>query len=224
MYNDYKLVSDREAVAMRQKFDESKQAKISDLRDIYDSMLLQRDRIKGLNDTSYDGILSTYDRHLQTLQRIIDRESGSIVLASATEPYGKIPSANEISRHENILDSTDTPDTSFGKVPNSADTTLNSTEPPIVRNQKRNSPMQSHAILTANRQSALKIPYKGLLELLAEKTSNKSVACKDKTILNGQIDILRLILLLIALRPNYACVPRLCTIANEQFGVLLQLI
>jgi len=47
---------------------------------------------------------------------------------------------------------------------------------------------------------------------------------KGRKLVTGQIDILRLLILFISLRPRCAYLPSICKIADEQFGVLIQLI
>ena len=162
-------------------------------------------------------------------------------LFNPTGAYGKIRSENETLAHStpnNTPDNTpnltplpptnSNPNNSFQPGINNPNNNYTPISPPAsqITSRKRNSPLQSSFI--NNLAKSLFLRKKPIIKANEKYQNryhiNQEEHCPiNKKIVNNQVDLIRLILLFIALRPNCNYLPKIARIANSQFEVLLNL-
>lgn len=249
-FNDFSTPSDRDYKIMSQNYDKILISETQDLQEIHAKMLEQRARLLANNtDSRYDSIITKLDSNISELGHIINNNKSNILYKAPMIPLSRginsntirfvqnneevispIRSKKEIERHNRyngVINNPpiNMPSDDVGRNPSPA--MPNTT--PIVNTHKRNSPMQSNPLSNLIKQFNLSWK-KSKKQIISEDTHrnrfhNISIAhkkCEPHDIIIGsQIDIIRLLLLYIALRPNCKYLSRIAHITNEQFESLL---
>ena len=111
-YNDFKLIGEREAKLMQQSHSEIELQELSDLREIREKLIEQRDHLKLNKNYGINNILDTMDKNINTIDKLINTallhkktpkyslNLGRIQNIDNPQVYGKIPSHNEMMRME----------------------------------------------------------------------------------------------------------------------------
>lgn len=247
-FNDFSTPSERDYKIMKQNYDKILISETQDLQDIHSKMLEQRANLLASNtDSRYDSIITKLDSNINELGNIISNNQSNILykspliplsrgiksnpinVAQTDEAISPIRSREEIERHNRyngVINnpSNNIPSDDVGRNPSPA---MPITSP--VNTNKRNSPMQSNPLSNLIKQFNLSWK-KSKKQIISEDTHrnrfhNISIAhkkCEPHDIIIGsQIDIIRLLLLYLALRPNCKYLSRIAHITNEQFESLL---
>ena len=232
-FNDFITLSDKDYAIMKQNYDKILENENSDLQEILNKMIEQKNNIEKANmDGRYDSILSKINVNIEELNRLISNNNSNILYKSKS---AEIPNIKGL-----ITDSTGTAITPYRSkqemenhanmsLPNLSNNNQNneqSTLPPIRQNSsKRNSPMQGSFISNIIKQFSLK--KKDNIEYPKNKFHNIVTLHKKcephNYLLGSQIDIIRLLLLYLTLRPNCKYLSRIANIANEQFDIYLSI-
>ena len=165
--------------------------------------------------------------------------------------YSKIRSENEMMSHNQTLNPTlKPPSFTPPNINNSNNNTapnnnqinqpginnpgVNNLTPPNKSNtisntsRKRNSPLQGNilssliqSIFLKKKEKPIDTKYQNRFHNIITQGENCNI---EKQLLHNQVDILRLLLLFISLKPNCKYLPKIAKITNSQFEVLLQLL
>ena len=239
-FNDFIMLKDNDYAVMKQKYDKILENERNDLQEILNKMVEQKGNLEKVNmDGRYDGVISKIRGNIDELSHLIDNNNSNILYKSkvaeiphvkglivdssgtAITPYrGKM----EMEQHANMSTPT-VPNLNNGNIDNEQ------TPTPIRQNtNKRNSPMQGSFVSNLIKQFHLnwkKTKVKS--NTLEPKNRFHNIVSLHKKcephnmILGSQIDIIRLLLLYLTLRPNCKYLSRLATITNDQFDIYLNI-
>jgi len=237
-FNDFITLSDRDYAVMKQKYDKILENETNDLQEILTKMLDQKSNLEKINmDGRYDSVISKLNGNIDELNRLISNNNSNILYKSkvAEIPHIKglivdssgtaitpVRGKMEMENHANMSTPID---------PNMGNRNLDNVETPISpirqNTNKRNSPMQSSFVSNIIKQFTLNKRKKIVTNEPKNRFHNIITLhkkCEPHNILLGsQIDIIRLLLLYLTLRPNCKYLSRLATIANDQFDIYLNL-
>jgi len=218
-YNDNNLTNDKSCFCIRQKFNESLSEEQKDLKEIYDKMLDQRNLLaESIKDNKY--IIDNAGKTLNQLRNIITTNSQSV--HTMDEAYGKVPHSSDIPNSNTNIPNNYFPN---GNTPNSIPTpnVPNTNIPNQRRNliQRRN-PLQNSIFAPISSLFIKKNPEQ---KNRFHNTQHIQSNCNPRQkVITGQIDLIRLLLLFITLRPHCRYLSSISTITSSQFDILLNLI
>jgi hypothetical protein len=214
MYDDFKIASDNESLKISNELSKVKTQEVKDLVDIHLSMSSQINRLKNLNkDGKYTKILKTTENNIKTLQNIINTESRE---------------NSKIQKLDNDV---------FGKVPHDSDLTHSPSTK--VQKKKWGFPMQgsiidvlakslrkkNNIVTNSNYNMKYHNMYVDEIANINNYDNWHNDNCdQERKLVTNQIDILRLLVLFVALRPRCHYTPNICRMADDQMSVLIDLI
>ena len=245
-FNDFITPSDSDYKIMKQNYDRILENETSDLQEIHKKMVEQRNNLVSHNiDSRYDRIILKLNSNIMELSQIIANNNSNIFYKSPLLPLSRennkyspkiaqtdsvaispIRSKEEIEAHENFnnLPANNQPNDDVGIRPSPA---MPNNMPATT--SKRNSPMQGNLISNLIKQFNLN--WKRAKKQVVSDDFHRNIfhnigimhkKCEPSDIIIGtQLDIIRLLILYIALRPNCKYLSRIANITNDQFESLL---
>lgn len=253
MYNDYQVADNLSIKAMRQKFDEIHNLETQDLNEIYKKMTEQRQILTIANNNGKLNMaiekLSNCISNLETIINKNSRQNNHTLryhnglycdkIATKTnlpdsDVYGKIPSQFDMDQHSatpplesNQNTQQPSPQNGFNNINSGAN--LDTPQPSPTR-PKRNYPMQGSIISRLAKSLFVnhkKERYSSILPKYRNRFHNTFVQNDDchprQHLVNNQIDLIRLLLLFVALRPNCKYLSRIANITSTQLDILMDI-
>lgn len=243
-YQDYATPSDTTLNIMKQNYDSLIESETQDLQEILEKMKRQRNSIADQNiNGRYDDILSKLDENILELENLINsnhtqinskrshstipsflglKKAKKLDNSEAISPIRSIEENNSILAPSNNADTSQTPSEVAPNIP--------SEQTPTQIKTKRNSPTKrytlSYAIEQFNQKlNSLFVYKKSTRSRVQNRFHNTPPAeCEPRSaIFTNQIDLIRLMLIYLMLRPNCKYLSRIATIANCQLDILLGL-
>ena len=234
-FNDFITLNDKDYQIMQDKYNQILVAETEDLREIHTKMVEQKSALSQMNaDGRYDDVLNKMTENIGELQSLISNNNSNIYYNAKAPEFPQprrasvlaIPDGTAISpvRSEKEMAEHGHASSNLPPVNETAPT------PPRQMTRKRNSPMPSTRIASFI-QSLLGKRKKNIdMNIHADNPQNRfhnielMQHCHPRNrIESSQIDIIRLLLLYMALRPNCRYISRLAHIASDQFNVLINL-
>lgn len=266
-YKDDQLLNDYQSKNYNNSLNKISIQEQQDLSELYDKLSNQKKMMEeNNNDHSYDTIIDTTTKHLNTLYNLINSDKSPITSGFSIHPTSKYyiqqmdnipyphlrPSINNPTSDlpQNNLNTT--PNFDIPNSENNQNPSSNITQPPLTninpdnikntpenrsnnsssnKNRRRNSPLQSNILSTIaktifnKRISKKNIITDDKYRNRFHNTFIQTSSCNPhRKIVTNQLDILRLLLLYISLRPRCRQIDCLTTIANEQYEILVTMI
>ena len=201
IYNDNKLTPEKECNVINSKFSIKDEHQLKDLQEIHNKLKEQRDSLKSLNnDGKYNDIIKSIEDNMKSIENIMRKHynvsSQSCSADMSSDVYGKIPRSKR----------------------------TNTT----VTRQQRSSPMQSNPFASFFKSVfGLKQPRIIIREDGYRNRFHNIVIQSEcdphRKCITRQVDILRMIMLFVALNPHCIFLPKICNIASNQLDLLLTL-
>lgn len=224
-YNDNQIVCNQTANTINRKHSDIRALETQDLQEILSKMNYQKSQLLRENhDSKYNKIIEIFDENINSINNMISRgqqyQKKSVISALnsfAPDVYGKVPHESTLSLEQSTPQS-----------------------PNVQNTRKRRFPMQgsilssiTKSFMPKRKSSVASQHHSDCEHKYYQRDCNHDWECehhhrpdcnpKDKLVTN-QIDLLRLLLLYITLRPHNPCTHRICNVCTEQFDVLMQLI
>ena len=252
-YQDYATPSDTTLNIMKQNYDSLIESETQDLQEILEKMKRQRTSIADQNiDGRYDDILIKLDENILELENLISsnhtqinskrthstipsflglKKAKKLDNSDAISPIRSIEENNSIltpsNNNTNQTPSDVTPNTPSNQAPSDI---APSDQSPTQIKTKRNSPTKrytlSYAIEQFNQKLNSLFVYKKSTRTRVQNRFHNTppVECEPRSVIyTNQIDLIRLMLIYLMLRPNCKYLSRIATIANCQLDILLGL-
>lgn len=234
-YNDYQIISDKDSQNMRREYQTVRTMEVNDLQDIFNRMTEQKDNIyRNNSDGKMNNILEIFSRNLNDLSQIIHNTN--------TLKAQNFKSSNKQTIFSKLTKSL------FARAKQ-----MNASFPQNkFHNTIKEKPYQNrfhNTISTVTQQNFehcyecdcndyfnnpkyndySRPQHNNYCDFCNEKKwdfeSHPRHECdSDKKMITMQIDLLRLMILFISLRPKCPYLSKICSIADNQFSVLLSLI
>ena len=217
-FNDFVTLSEKDYQVMKQSYDKILEQENNDLTEIYTKMSEQNARLSRLNvDSRYDQVITKMKDNISEIKRIIDTNQSNILYSPKVQETPQI-------RGITLLDNGDT---AISPIRSKWE---NSGETPTTRTLRRGFPLQGGGFFglfksTIMRQKKeAKLPQNKYHNIISDPVTTSGHHCPHSDqIETHQVDLIRLLLLYLALRPNCKYISRLSSIASDQFDILLQL-
>lgn len=243
-YQDYATPSDTTLNIMKQNYDSLIESETQDLQEILEKMKRQRNSIADQNiDGRYDDILIKLDENILELENLINsnhtqinskRSHSTIPSFLGLKKAKKLDNSNAISPIRSIEENNSilTPSNNNNTNQTPSDVTPNTPSNQLISQikTKRNSPTKrytlSYAIEQFNQKLSSLFVYKKSTRTRVQNRFHNTppVECEPRSaIFTNQIDLIRLMLIYLMLRPNCKYLSRIATIANCQLDILLGL-
>lgn len=251
-YNDYKLVTKEEQNIIRQKFDESFESEEQDLQEIYEKMLEQKQNLEHNNfDGKLNSAIDLANKNIDELKNILRKigprknttfpnifsKNSTSKLNNENDVFGKVPHSSTIINHENNqsnnIDRT-LPEESNNRFHNNINFDNPQTPPSPARITRRRSPLQKNILANIAESIFSNIKNKNKPSIVITEDLHRNrfhntfvlhESCQPRRkMITGQIDLIRLLLLFMALRPQHRYCSKIAQLTNSQFDILLNLV
>lgn len=209
-FNDYKLINDKESIALNNTYSKIVKQEVDDLNEILEKMYKQRDILeKESSKELVVPILKKLNEDIHKLEEIVHNNSYSKVFdttysLSIPSSHKKVRKLDEerLSPYRSIEEN---------------EGYLNT---PIRTRQQRGRPLQSLGVINLFKNFGIKknpLNNEVFDNRLRYHTVITTTCHPHKQIVNNQIDIVRLLLLYMLLRPTCKYMPIIASITNNQF-------
>lgn len=242
-YQDYATPSDTTLNIMKQNYDSLIESETQDLQEILEKMKRQRTSIADQNiNGRYDDILSKLDENILELENLINsnhtqinskRTHSTIPSFLGLKKVKKLDNSDAISPIRSIEENNSVlapSNNNTNQTPSDVTPNTPSNQSPTQIKTKRNSPTKrytlSYAIEQFNQKLNSLFVYKKSTRTRVQNRFHNTppVECEPRSaIYTNQIDLIRLMLIYLMLRPNCKYLSRIATIANCQLDILLGL-
>ena len=235
-YNDSKLANDTECLKIKRNFDSIKSLENDDLNEIYTKLHNQYNNLQELNKNGeYSELLNKTKNNLDELSRLLKNNIVYTNQSPNNNTYGKIPSMAEMNAHNNSADNnsiTPIPQTPSNSNSDNFDTAVPAPnvpnnfnqQPSTQRRTNRQSPLQSNILSSILKGISIKSKKVNPLALNDRNKFHRDCPnnyCNPKRkFVTNQLDLIRLLLIFMSLRPTCHYHQCLCRISNDQFSVL----
>lgn len=220
-FNDYKLSSDKECEILKSNYDKVFKQEIDDLNEILEKMTNQRDNLQKENISGrYSQLIDKLDEDILKLENIVRStmyrkstpSSYTLNIPSNLRKVNKLADNNGLSPVRSIEEN----ERHQEYINNNSNTPTLTPNPP-----RRGRPIRGFAItdlldkfsLKSNKKSATMAP----IDRFRYHTIIATSCRPHNKIMHSQIDIIRLLLLYLTLRPHCQYTSIISTIANDQF-------